>query len=475
MLVLLLCVMGWAKPPPVPPHETPPHVEFWRGKIDWQVAQLEAVGRLAEYITVDTRNPPGNEDRGVAFLSSVLDQEGIEYRTVPLSEGRSSLIARVKGVGADTPLCLMHHIDTVGFDEARWTNTYAHGPLSGAQSEGYVWGRGALDSKGLGAIELMTLVWLTRLKVPLLRDVVMIATADEEIDNLGAIQLAKMWDEIGCSHLINEGGLGVVDAMFEGQAVHAISTGEKGILWVDMHAEGEGGHGSTIEPEEAPARLHQAMKAIAKYKPKYELDPDIRLMLRAIGEHKGGFTGSVLKRRFLLRRFAWGRLKKDPTISATMSDTVHLTRLTTGEHSPNVVPEKATATYDCRLLPGTTPEEHLDRLKRLTRKVEGISFDVLHDGLSNRSPSDDDLFATMAHYAVEDRPNAVAGPFLSVGYTDSLLLRPVGVKAYGYVPFEVSSEVAATMHGPDERVPVEQIREGLRRLFSMVVDFAGNP
>ncbi len=463
-----------AKPPPLPAHETPPHVEFWRGKIDWNIAQHEAVGRLAEYVRVDTVNPPGNESRGVDFLASVLDREGIAYQTVELEEGRASLIARVEGVGADTPLCLLHHIDTVGFDEDSWTNTYAHGPLSGAQSEGFVWGRGVLDAKGLGTLELMTLVWLKRLEVPLIRDVVLLALADEEVSNRGAKQIAEMWKDIGCSYLINEGGLGLQGPFFEGQAVHAISTAEKGVLWVDVHATGQRRHGSTEYPDEAPDRLLQAMNAIARYRPDYTLDPDVKRLLYNVGKQGGGMRGLALRAGFWRRLFARGKLKKEPALAATMTDTVHLTGVS-GADEPNVVPERLTATYDCRLLPGTSPDAHLERLKKLTRKVEGIELEVRLEGEANRSPVDDKWYSVIAHYATEGRENAVAGPVLSVGYTDSLLLRPVGVKAYGYVPFEVTQEVAETIHGPDERVPVEQVREGLRRLFSMVVDFAGNP
>ena len=132
------------------------------------------------------------------------------------------------------------------------------------------------------------------------------------------------------------------------------------------------------------------------------------------------------------------------------------------------------AQYDCRLLPGTTPEAHLERLKKLVKGIDGISFEVIDERMSNGSEADDPLFRAIERYAVEGRPEAVAGPLLSVGFTDSLLFRPLGVHAYGYVPFEVEPDVADTMHGHGERVPVEQVGEGLRRMFSMVVDFAGS-
>lgn len=475
MIVGLLCAIAAAGPGLE--RTTPAHVAAWRDTIDWSQAQDEAVQRLSEYLQVDTVNPPGNEARGVAWLGSVLDREGIPWSELVLSPGRSSLIARLQATGEPEAggLCLVHHVDVVPSETELWSDPQGRGPLSGAVADGHVWGRGALDMKGMGAIELMTLVWLARLQVELRRDVVLVALADEEVDNLGARQLAERWEEIGCSHVINEGGLGIRDALFEGQAVHAISTAEKGILWVRMHATGRAGHGSVPHPDEAPTRLLQAMGAIERYRPRYRLDDDIAALLRNVGAHKGGLTGRVLQTRWLVRTLAWPQLKAEPTMRAALHDTIHLTGTYGEPGSPNVVPSQVSATYDCRLLPGTEPDRQLARMKLLTRRIEGIEFEVISRDPSNGSSTDDPLYEAIAHYAVEDRPWAVAGPFLSVGFTDSLLLRPVGAVAYGYVPFELSAEVAQTMHGHDERVPVDQVGEGLRRLLSITLDFAADP
>jgi acetylornithine deacetylase/succinyl-diaminopimelate desuccinylase-like protein len=470
---------GWAalaaaRPEPPPP-EVPDHVERARAGVDWEIAEREAVRVLSDYLRVDTVNPPGNEDRGVAFLGALLDAEGIPWERVELEPGRASLIARVTGAGKAPPLCLMHHIDVVSSEADRWPAQT--GPLSGAVADGYVWGRGALDMKGMGVLELLVAAWLVRLEVPLDRDVVLLAVADEEVDNLGAKQLAQpeVWARIGCDHLLNEGGIGVRDALFEGQAVHAISVAEKGTLWVDLVAEGRAGHGSVPVPdEEAPHRLLEAMRAMDRYRPKYRVDDVVYELLAEIGDHRGGFVGAVLKSRLGVRTLAWRKLKRNPTTEATIHDTVHLTGVR-GAQAPNVVPSEVVAQYDCRLLPGTAPEAHLARLQELVRKEEGVRLEVVHQAAANRSPVDDPLYRIVAQYAVEGRPEAVAGPLLSVGFTDSILLRPLGVAAYGYVPFEVEAEVAETMHGHGERVPVDQVGEGLRRLFSMVVAFAGTP
>lgn len=462
-----------ADPAPSPP--VPPHVVAARDRIDWAVAREEAVRTLSAYLQIDTSNPPGNEARGVEFLGAFLDREGIAWERVDLAPGRASLVARIPSANQAPPLCLMHHIDTVTWEAEHWPADAQ--PLSGAVKDGAVWGRGALDMKGMGALEILVMAWIARLEIPLDRDVVLLAVADEEVENTGAAQLAEAerWKAIGCSHLMNEGGLGIEDALFEGQTIHAISVAEKGTLWVNLVAEGRAGHGSVPRPaEEAPDRLLRAMRAISRYEPDYAIDDSLYTLLANVGAHRGGFTGMVLQSRFLVRTLARGKLRANPTTDAAMQDTVHLTGMR-GAEQPNVIPSRVVAQYDCRLLPGTTPEAHLERLKKLVKSIDGISFEVIDERTSNGSPADDPLFRTIARYAVEGRPEAVAGPLLSVGFTDSLLFRPLGVHAYGYVPFEVAPDTADTMHGHGERVPVEQVGEGLRRMFSMVVDFAGTP
>lgn len=455
----------------------PGHVARARDRVDWAAAADEAVQTLSAYLQVDTTNPPGSEDRAVEFLGSFLTAEHVEWTAMPLSPGRSSLVARVRGAGKAPPLCLVSHTDVAGSEPERWTHP-DRGPLSGAVADGFVWGRGALDMKGMGALELLTVAWLRRLEVPLDRDVILVALADEEVDNGGARVLAdpSAWAELGCSHLVNEGGIGIDGALFEGQAVHPISVVEKGALWVRVEATGAAGHGAVPRGlEEAPERLRAAMDAIAAIRPRYRVDPSLYALLRAVGEQRGGIPGAVLKNPFLVRTVAWGQLRGNPATDATLHDTIHLTGFG-GASEPNVVPSMVWAQYDCRLLPGTRPEDMLARLRRAVRGVPGVEVHARFALAANGSPVDDPWYDTLARYAAEGREDRVAvGPLLSVGFTDSILLRPQGVRAYGYVPFEVTAALAETMHGHDERVPVDQVGDGLRRLFSMVVDFAGTP
>lgn len=436
--------------------------------MDWTAAGDEAVRVLSAYLRVDTRNPGGSETLGARFLQDQLAAEGISSEIHEFAPGRGSLVARLPGSGAEPPLCLLSHIDVVPFEAERWP--VDAGGLSGVVKDGAVWGRGALDMKGMGVLELQTMLWLKRNAVPLRRDVILLAVADEEVGGGGARLLAERhWKEIGCSQLVNEGGLGLKGLFFEGQTVYGISVAEKGTLWVHLSVEGPAGHGSRPDPTQAPARLTRALARLEAWRDRPTFHPALLELFDAVGAGRSGVERLVLRSPLLVRTLLKPRLMAQSATRAAITDTINVTGFAAGNGSVNVVPSEARATLDCRLLPGTTPAQ-MEALLRDIIADDGIRLEIDEARSSNESPTDDSLYRALAARAVEGRPDAVAGPIVSVGFTDSIYLRPLGVRAYGFVPFEITLEEAETMHGHGERVSVENVRNGLRILYNAVVD-----
>jgi acetylornithine deacetylase/succinyl-diaminopimelate desuccinylase-like protein len=458
---------------PTPELEPGPELRGWPDWIEWPAAGEEAARLLSGYLAVDTRNPPGNETVGARHLAALLAREGIASEIVEHAPGRGSLIARLRGSGEAAPLCMLSHIDVAEASAREWP--VGKGPLSGRIEGGTVWGRGALDMKGMGAIELLTMIWVKRLKLPLRRDLILLAVADEEVENRGMRELiARHWRRIGCSHLINEGGLGLKGALFPGQTVYAISVAEKGVLWLKLIARGEGGHGSTPRPGQAPERLLRALERVMRRPPRPSVHPALTELLARVGKHRGGVAGFVLRRPALVRGLVLGKLLAKPGTRAALDDTFNVTVLDSGGNQPNVVPSTVSATIDIRLLPGHGPEAVIEELRRRVAGIPGISFETVIYQPSVESPSDDPLFRALARHAVAGRADAVAGPVLSVGFTDSLFARQQGVHAYGLVPFEVTEEEASTMHGVGERVSVANLERGLRVLLGAVLETAAD-
>jgi acetylornithine deacetylase/succinyl-diaminopimelate desuccinylase-like protein len=455
------------------PHTAPvafpyPDRQTWADRVDWTAARDEAARTLSEYVQVNTANPPGNEAAGAAFLTDLFTREGIETTSWEFAPGRTNLVARLRAdKPAEAPLCLLSHIDVVTAEPERWT----HPPFSGLIDEqGTIWGRGTMDMKGIGVIEALSLVWLKRLGVPLRRDVIVLAVGDEEVDNLGAQDLADHhWQEIGCSQLLNEGGLGVKGALFDDLTTFAVSFTEKGALWARMVATGEPGHGSTPLPDSAPARLTQALERLRARDPKVDIHPELQKFLGAIGDKVGGITGAVLKSPWATRELAGPKLLANPLSAATVTNTINVTGFG-GAEKPNVVPSKVWAQLDIRMLPGVTSQDMLGELGELVEGIDGISFEVLSDSPAVESTTDDPLFRALLNHLQVAYPDAAVGPFVMMGSTDSTVLRPLGVRAYGFAPFVFTQDELKGFHGDDERISSDNLVAGLKVLFGVVLE-----
>ena len=461
VLSLFACL---SKPTELPPPlmDTAP-VE---NAIDWKAVGDESTKILQSYIQVDTTNPSGHETRGAEFLGQILDREGISYEIHESSLGRGNLIARLEtdGEPEQGPLCMLSHIDVVTAEHEKWKQD----PLSGVIEDGYIWGRGALDMKSMGVMELMTMLLLKRQNIALKRDVILLAVADEEVGGEGVRYLADTyWDYLNCEHVVNEGGLGLHDMMFEGQTVYPISVAEKGSVWLKMIAMGEPGHGSTPRPNEAPKYLLDAIETLAARDLGAEIEGPIDQFVVNIGAQKGGLYGFVLRNPTLRKTVVKKQMLDNPITRAAIINTVHVTGLG-GENKPNVVPSEVYAILDCRIQPDVDPQEFIAYLESMVS--EHIRFEVISASTGSISPVHDPFFYALARQAVKDEPNSVAGPVVSVGYTDSNYLRPFGAKAYGFVPVALTGEDMEGFHGHNEKLSVENMHKGTKKLFLAVLE-----
>jgi acetylornithine deacetylase/succinyl-diaminopimelate desuccinylase-like protein len=439
--------------------------------VDWPAAQAEARGLLVDLLRLDTTNPPGAEAAAAEYLALRLEAEGVAAELHDLGEGRANLIARLPATApsGEGPLCLVSHLDVASAEAERWSQP----PFAGlTDAEGTIWGRGALDMKGMTVVELEAMLLLKRLGLPRARDVILLAVADEEVNNTGMRRLiAERWPSIGCTHAINEGGVGIIDGLFPGQVLFPISVGEKGALWLRLSAEGKAGHGSTPLPDEAPDRLLAALERLRAYTPEPQVHESLKALFERVGATRSGLERLVFTRPLLQRTVLIRALMKNPLTRAAITDTLHITGLE-GAHQPNVVPSVASALLDCRLLPGTSPEEMLARVKALAAD-DGLTYTVLNQFAAQVSPWDDPVFEALVQ-AAEARPNVVAGPAISVGFTDSIFLRELGVRAYGFVPFHLTTEELGTMHGPDERLRAEELEAGVKAMLGVLVGVVGD-
>ena len=315
---------------------------------DWDALTEEATELLSAYIRVDTVNPPGNETRACEFYGAILDREGIPYRVYEPADapGRGTLVATLPGDGTGgKQLILLNHTDVVPFEREHWTVD----PLGGEVSDGYIWGRGTLDMKGMGIMELVTFLLHHRHKLPLRRDLTFIAVADEEAGSVyGAEFLAREHPKvIDCVCVINEGGRGSTRAFGVERPLMQIGVAEKIPFWVRLRTHGRPGHGSVPTADNAADRLVRALQRIQDWERPPQIGPELRGYFD--GLHAAGLLDEEPTSEVIERVAA-----RQPRVGALLRNTISVTTLQSGVKH-NVIPAGASATLDCRLLPGADP------------------------------------------------------------------------------------------------------------------------
>lgn len=432
-------------------------------RIDWDRLTEEATQLLSDYIRVDTVNPPGNETRACEWLGPILDREGIPYRLYDPGDNRATLVARLPGTGdRGRALVLLNHTDVVPFEAEHWS----FDPLSGEVRDGYVWGRGTSDMKGMGIIELMVFLLHKRLGLPLARDLVFMAVADEEAGSAFGVEfLARAHPELlECDYVINEGGSGTTEVFGVLRPVFSIGVAEKGPFWLRLSATGRPGHGSVPHDDNAADRLVRALQRIREWE--RPLMPSAEVMEYFHQLHRGGVLREPITGE-LLQRLA----TEHPRIHSVQTNSISLTALQAGVKH-NVIPAAASATLDVRLVPGYDPDRFLTELRSIIDD-DRILIEEVFRSSTPPSPLDTELYEVMTRAVKSAVEDAVIVPGVSTGFTDSRVFRRLGIPAYGFVPVLLDPEDVGRAHGNDERLSIDNLRLGTQILFEAVRGICG--
>jgi acetylornithine deacetylase/succinyl-diaminopimelate desuccinylase-like protein len=435
--------------------------------VDVDPLAREAEEALVEYLRIDTTNPPGNETAGATFLRDLLQKEGIDARLVGDDPARQAVYARLSSGSNEKALVLLSHIDVVPADPAAWT----HPPFAAAREGGYLWGRGALDIKSLTIAQLMTLVDLKRRGAVLTRDVIFLAVPDEERGGLlGTKTLLEKHPELfeNAGVVINEGGsneTAVDKVIFWG-----IEVDQKIPLWLRIVAEGEGGHAAGASSSGGAAtELVHALYAIDQIPTPYRLSESVAHLTAVAAAARTDGRGRLL--RLIREPLDVERIEKElpAGYQALLRDTISITHIRAG-HAVNVVPDRAFAEVDIRLVPGSDPKPMLESVR--TAVGDRARVEVLLEGEAvAASPHDTPLFAIIARAMKNASPGSTVAPVVGVGATDSRFFRARGITAYGIAPFKVNYYDAAGVHGTDERIRVRFFAEGVTLMREIVSAF----
>ncbi|HEX6684223.1 MAG TPA: M20/M25/M40 family metallo-hydrolase [Candidatus Limnocylindrales bacterium] len=426
-----------------------------------RTAEDEVIDLCRDLIRIDTTNTgdlatSAGEREAAEYACEKLNDVGVETTLLESAAGRANVVARIAGADPGRPALLVHgHLDVVPADASEWSVP----PFAGEIKDGFLWGRGAVDMKDFDAMMLAVVrEWKRTGYVPP-RDIVLCYTADEEAgSDYGATFLVNNHPHLfeGCTEAIGEVG-GYSYTVTSDLRLYLVQTAEKGIDWLKIHATGRPGHGSFVHDNNAVTTVSEAVARIGNHRFPITITPTVRSFLeeaaRALGidfdpdnpELTIGKLGPIAN-----------------IVGATIRNTANPTGLQAG-YKHNVIPGKASATIDCRTLPG-----QYDLFRDQLREVIGPDLEI-ESGV--RQPAlettfDGPLVQAMADALRAEDQGAHAVPYMLSGGTDAKQFARLGIRCFGFSPLKLPADLnfSALFHGIDERVPLDALQFGVRVL-----------
>ncbi|GLI03154.1 M20/M25/M40 family metallo-hydrolase [Phytohabitans aurantiacus] len=421
----------------------------------------EVVDICRDLLRIDTTNTgdlatSAGERLAAEYVAAQLSEVGVDAELHESAPGRANLVARIPGSDPTRPALLVHgHLDVVPAEASEWS---VH-PFSGELRDGFLWGRGAIDMKDFDAMVLAVVREWQRTGVRPPRDIVLAFTADEEAGGeYGAHFLVDNHRDLldGCTEAIGEVG-GFSYTVSSDLRLYLVETAEKGINWLRLHAKGRPGHGSMVHDDNAVTALAEAVARVGRHRFPIVVTPTVRAFLEEIGDVLGIEIDPDDPELAISKLGPIANL-----IGATIRNTANPTRLAAG-YKDNVIPSRASATIDCRTLPGQA-ELFLEQL----REVIGPDLEIEH---VTRQPAlettfDGALVDAMADALRAEDPGARPVPYMLSGGTDAKAFNRLGIRCFGFAPLRLPADLnfSALFHGIDERVPVEGLQFGVRVL-----------
>ncbi|WP_030916485.1 M20/M25/M40 family metallo-hydrolase [Streptomyces sp. NRRL B-24720] len=423
----------------------------------------ESVTFTSELIRIDTTNRGAGDCRerpAAEYVAERLAAAGLTPALLERTPGRTNVVARIEGTDPSADALLVHgHLDVVPAEADDWT---VH-PFSGEVRDGVVWGRGAIDMKNMDAMVLAVVRAWARAGIRPRRDIVIAYTADEEASAAdGSGFLADQHPDLfeGCTEGISESGAFTFHAG-PAMPLYPIAAGERGTGWLKLTAHGKAGHGSKVNKANAVSALAAAVARIGAHEWPVRLTPTVRAALTEIAAlhgiqvdvHAPGFDVDEL-----LGKLGPAAALVEPTVRNSANPTM----LEAG-YKVNVIPGRAVAYIDGRMVPGGEEEFHAT-LDRLTGP--DVDWEFHHREVALQAPVNSPTYAKMRAAVERFDPDGHVVPYCMSGGTDAKQFSRLGITGYGFSPLKlpVGFDYQALFHGVDERVPVEALHFGVRVL-----------
>ena len=427
----------------------------------------EAYEWLKSYVNINTVNPPGNEIKAVNFFKNIFEKEGIEYKIYKSSKNRANILAEIKG-GTKPSIMLLQHMDTVDANKKFWITN----PFKATEKLGYLYGRGTLDMKGTGISHLATFVRLNRQKEKLNRNIIFLATADEETGGrMGLGWLINNHPNIfkNVWFVLTEGGSGRI---INQKLVFEIEVTQKVPVWLKLTSFGNPGHASSPQVSSSITKLIDALNYLKEnhFPPRVISSvEDYFYVLSDIVDTSDSKNFKNIKKVVSKKDFINKLQKKSPFHHSLTRDTCSITRLG-GSNKINVVPAEAWAEIDCRILPDKNADDFIKEIKEILSTFD-IKVEKILAFNSSKSSIDTKLYKTIYATLKKDYPAAYILPRVTTGFTDSHYIRPLGIQSYGFNPVILDLQELKGIHGNNERISIKAFKKSVIDQYNIIKNF----
>ncbi len=448
---LALISPALAKPPLVDAKQSAQALELYKAAIGYRTVQGQ--GMVPAY---------------AQSLKQVLIAGGFAEQDVVIEKigETATLVARYRGTGKKKPMLLSGHMDVVEAKAADWVRD----PFTAVVENGYVYGRGASDMKLDVTMLVSTLVRLKAEGFKPSRDIILALSGDEETDMFTSQALAKQL--AGAEFALNaDAGGGVLDEANK-PVVYALQAGEKTYADFDITITNPGGHSSRPNKTNAIYDLAKMIDKIGAYQFPPQANELTRAYLKASGLKTPGELGQAMLRYAAdpTDKAASDRLSAEPEYIGQVRTTCVATMLR-GGHALNALPQAATVSVNCRIMPGVAIETIRQTLQTVIDNPAATITVLGTPAASDASPLRADIMAAVRKAVDRRAPGLPIEPNMSAGATDSLYFRAAGIPSYGVSgTFMKPSDDYA--HGLNERAPLSAIDGGLDHWHTLILELA---
>ncbi len=431
---------------------------------------------LSRYISYESIT--GNEREAGMYLAGLAREKGLYVEVLTDDVDSYNFTASLYPLELEKPnIILLNHIDVVPPGD---TSFWEHPPFSGKITDGYVWGRGAIDNKGMGIMQLLALsefaAKASQIDYPY--NVTMLSVSGEETGgHKGARIITEEYLELlQPLVLFGEGGAGLpgVLAGDPDRKVFGISVAHKRTLWLKLTIESAtSGHGAV--PPDAYAiqdKINALNNLYGRKKGIYFSDTTYE-MFRKLGKLEKGLRGFALRNIRFFKPLVMPAIRNEKLVYSLVTNTITVTSFNTPEGPPNQIPQGATAILDCRLLPGIETDDFIRKIERIMDNDE-ITIEIINEGVMAHPSPVNEQYSKMEKAIKDVFPSSGVIPVIMPASNDNNFFRAKGVPSYGILPAYLEMELLESIHNVNERIPVDMLDRGTDVYMSLIRQFLYN-